>query len=69
MTPIGEDAPASIELRITACASTAHVHRDRIHRAMADGELPYHRDVEGFRVASPDDLLAWMRRPRHAVTK
>ena len=59
--PHGHDAGASLELRIGACAKTARCSRDVINVAMGSGELRYHRDAEGHRVATPDDLLSWMR--------
>ena len=57
----GAPAPELDDLRIGTCSRIARVHRDRIHAAMRDGELPFHRDAEGFRAATMADLLAWMR--------
>ena len=49
------------DLRITTCARIARVHRDRIHEAMRDGVLAFHRDAEGFRVATLESLVGWMQ--------
>ena len=59
----GVDAPLELrDLRITTCAGIARVHRDQIHEAMRDGALAFHRDAEGYRVATLDSLVEWMRR-------
>jgi hypothetical protein len=60
--PEGQGAGAPLELTIGACAKILRQHRDVVDTAMKSGELPYHRDSEGRRVAALDDLLAWMRR-------
>jgi hypothetical protein len=58
----GATAPHELrDLRITTCARIARVHRDRIHEAMRDGALAFHRDAEGYRVATLDSLVEWMR--------
>lgn len=62
--PKGQDAGASLQLRIGSCAKTARVNRDVINQAMGAGELPFSRDADGHRVASPNDLATWMQRRR-----
>ena len=60
-SPNGVTVPTrSVTLTVSACAKLAGVHRDQVHRAMTSGVLPFHRDAEGSRVATSQDLLAWM---------
>jgi len=62
--PAGSGAEAPVELTIGARAKIARIHCDAIDAAMKDGELPFHRDHDGRRVATWDALTEWMRRPQ-----
>jgi hypothetical protein len=59
--PEGQDASASLELTVGMCSRIARVDRGLINQAMGSRALPYRRDSEGRRVASPNDLAVWMR--------
>jgi hypothetical protein len=59
--PEGRDASASLELTVGMCSRIARVDRGIVNQAMGSGALPYRRNAEGRRVASPNDLALWMR--------
>jgi hypothetical protein len=71
MTVLTDDASASvddIELRQSACARVARVSNQEINAAWQGGNLPYHKDREGFRASHLSDALVWIRRRNVSVS-
>ena len=50
----------TMELRQSACGRVARVHSREINVAWREGELPFHRDSENFRVSTLGQLMEWM---------
>ncbi len=71
MPVLTDDASASvddIELRQSACARVARVSNRDINAAWQGGNLPYHKDAEGFRASRLSDVLVWIRRRTISVS-
>jgi hypothetical protein len=71
MAVLTNDAPASvddIELRQSACARVARVSNGDINAAWQGGNLPYHKDSEGFRASRLSDVLVWIRQRAVSVS-
>ena len=71
MSVMTDDASASvddIELRQSACGRIARVSNREINSAWQSGQLPFHKDEEGFRVSQLRDILVWIRRRAVSVS-
>jgi hypothetical protein len=64
MLPTKQSAADPRELGQSAAAKIAGVHTDIIYRAMHNGVLPHHRDANGRKVVTPEDLQTWMRQSK-----